>query len=229
MNCLEFHRLKLADPRRLSAEAQTHLEGCPDCFAFAQDVDRSERKLEQALITPVPDGLADRMLLGRRGSSRRVWRVWALAASVVLATALTVVYLGSAPPDQYARLAIEHLVNEPEALTTLRDADAEAFRTIVQNFGGTVKALPGRVRYIRLCPLEDGTTGWHIVFETPEGLATLLLVPGKQPDATQVASAEGWSALARPTPRGYYAVVTASSAATARIDRMVQERIDWKA
>jgi len=39
----------------------------------------------------------------------------------------------------------------------------------VQEFGGTLKAPPGTVRYIRLCPVEE-THGLHIVFETPEGL-----------------------------------------------------------
>ena len=119
-----------------------------------------------------------------------------------------------------------HVVHEPESLTTLLDATAEAIQVAVDDFGGTLKESLGHVRYVRQCPVED-VTAWHIVFETSEGLATLILVPGKQLDRVQSASLEGWSALARPTPRGYYVVVTASSQMTSRIDRIVQARVDF--
>ena len=227
MNCLEFHRLKLADPRRPSAEAQAHAQSCPGCLAFARSVDETEAQLQQALATPVPEGLADRVLLRRRGSARRPWYAWALAASVALGIALGVGYFRSAPPDGYARLMIEHVVMEPESFTTVHNADAEAFGSLVRDFGGTLKAPLGRIRYVKLCPVEDGT-GWHIVFETPDGLATLILVPDKRVSAKSAASAGGWNALVQPVARGYYAVVTASSEATARTDRTIRERIDWK-
>ena len=227
MNCLEFHREKLADPRRLSAQAQAHLRDCQACAAFAANMDETERLLERGLEVPVPEGLADRILLRTRGG-RPARRRWAIAAGVVLASALGFRYFkdSTKPSDRYARLAIEHVVMEPESFTTVRNADPSAFRRVVQEFGGRLKDVPGTIRYIRLCPVEDGT-GWHIVFETPEGLATLILVPGKPLRAMQSASADGWNAMARPAGRGYYAVVTASAAATSRFERIVEERIDW--
>ena len=229
MNCLEFHREKLADPRRLSAEAQAHAQACASCAAFARSVDESDQRLEEALASPVPDGLADRIILRSR-TKNRAWRTWALAASVVLAVAVGSSFVRGPKnaADQYARLAIEHVMMEPESLTTVRNADPPALRTIVQDFGGTLKALPGTIRYIRLCPVEDGT-GWHIVFETPEGLATLLVIPGQPLGTTQHASSAEWSALARPTRRGYYAVVTRSAQKTSHVDQLIRKRIDWDA
>src|SRR5207248_2493776 len=99
---------------------------------------------------------------------------------------------------------------------------------LIRTSGGRLKAPLGNVRYVKLCPVEGGT-GWHIVFETPEGLATLLIITGQSLGAMQHASSTEWSALARPTHRGYYAVVTPSAQATAQIDRLVRERIDWDA
>ena len=230
MNCLDFHREKLADPRRLSAEALAHEHSCPACTAFARSVDETERGLQRALDTPVPDGLADRVLL-RAGARRPARWLWALAATVLLSSAVGVVYLrdsGSAP-DQYARLAIEHVVMEPESFTSERHADPEALRTLLKEFGGTLKAPLGTVRYVKLCPLEEGGTGWHIVLDTPEGLATILLIQGKPLEAVQTASAGGWSALVRPTARGYYAVITASGAATSSTDRRIREQVEWDA
>lgn len=226
MNCLEFRREKLADPRRLRPETQAHGSGCPACAAFAREVDESERALDRALMTPVPEGLADRIIFQSR-RPRAAWRAWALAASVLIAVALGFSFWdGQQKADEYARLAIEHVVMEPESLAVTRNPDPEAFRAVVQNFGGSVKDMPGKIRYIRLCPFEDGLA-WHVVFETPEGLATLFLVPGKKPKAVQAASVSGWSAVVHPTERGYYAIVTASSDATSRFLQMLRDCITW--
>ena len=228
MNCLEFRREKLADPRRLSSEARSHADGCPMCAAFAREVDESEQALDRALQTPVPEGLAERIVF-RSKRPRPVWRAWALAASLVAAVAVGF-FLGTsrqpAGADLYARLAIEHVVMEPESLTTVRVADAQAFEAAVQTFGANLKELPGKIRYIRLCPVEDGY-GWHVVFETPQGLATLILVPGKRLPRLETVSSGGWNALARPVRGGYYAIVTKSPDATSEFERMLSDCVIW--
>jgi hypothetical protein len=63
MNCFELRRSKLATPRELNAEAEAHLRECPACAAFAAKLDVFEEALESEVRTPVPDGLADRVLL----------------------------------------------------------------------------------------------------------------------------------------------------------------------
>ena len=230
MNCLEFHRDKLADPHRLAREAQAHAAECAACREFAQGVDDAERGLERAFAVPVPEGLADRVLLRARFGHAR-WKPWALAASLLVAVAIgfAAFTLRSPADDQYARLAIEHVALEPESFTKLHGTDMEALGEMIRTSGGgKLKASLGTIRYVKLCPV-DGGTGWHIVFETPEGLATLLVVPGKPPAALQRASSGEWSALVSPTRVGYYAVVTPSAAKTTQVDRLVRSRIDWDA
>jgi len=225
MNCLEFRRHKLADPRRVPEEARAHATGCAACAAFASEVDEKETELERALAVPVPEGLAERAILRAR-TPLRAWRRWALAATVLIGVALAAMRLFPHHESQYARLAIEHVVMEPESFTTVRNADAGAFRAVVQEFGAQLEEMPGTIRYIRLCPVEGGY-GWHIVFDTPQGLATLLLVPGKRLPAAEAASTARWSALARPVHGGYYAVVAPTPEATARFDKMLRECIRW--
>ena len=229
MNCLEFRRRKLADPRRLDPEAQIHPSGCAACAAFAREVDEHERALDQALMVPVPDGLADRLIFESRRPRAR-WRAWAIAAGALIALSVGFAYWGGVQQgaDDYARDAIEHVVLEPESLAAVRNADAEAFRAVVRELGGSVKDLPGKIRYFKLCPFE-GALGWHVVFETPEGLATLFLVPGKKPATAQAAAVKGWSAAVQPFERGYYAVVTQSSNATARFLEVLRDCIAWNA
>jgi hypothetical protein len=226
MNCLEFRRQKLADPRRLPTETKAHAAGCPACAAFAREVDESEQALDRALTVPVPEGLADRILFRSR-TPRSAWRPWALAAGVLLAAGIGFSALqGAKAPDEYARLAIEHVAMEPESQTSVQEPDPAAFRTVVQNLGGSVKDMPGRIRYMKLCPYGEGLA-WHVVVETPEGPATLFLVPDKRPPTVQAASFGGWSARVEPTGPGYYAVVTGSSGATSRFVKLLRESIVW--
>ena len=63
MNCFELRRRKLVAPRELNAEAEAHLRKCPACAAFMERLATFEETLEREVRIPVPDGLADRVLL----------------------------------------------------------------------------------------------------------------------------------------------------------------------
>lgn len=227
MNCLEFRRRKLADPRRLSPEAAAHLAACAACRDFTIEVNENEERLAAALHVPVPEGLADRIILSRKTAARFAPRLWALAASVVLSFGMGWNWWKDYRSPDYARLAIEHVMEEPEALMTTRIADPELLRQVVHNFGGSLEALPGRVRFMKLCPVPEGT-GWHIVFETDHGLATLILIPRRMQAELELATVGGWSALARPAGQGHYAVIASSPEALAKMDALIRQGLRWR-
>lgn len=228
MNCLEFRREKLADPRRLSASAQHHLSRCAACQAFARRIDESEARLGKALQVAAPDGLADRVLLAVLGGRRLRMRLLALAATVVLTVGIGFAWWHeSQPADEYAKMAIEHVMHEPESFTTVKNADPDFFRQVMHEFGGEIQVPLGKVRYIRLCPVPGGT-GWHIVFETEHGLATLLLIPEQHPKRKmEQATIGGWNAMAMPGGRGFYAIVTSSPQDTLTMSKMIKQRVRW--
>ena len=76
VNCLEFRRTLLAQPRRLDAAAAAHAAQCPACRDFYADALRLEGLLEKALRVPAPRGLSDRIL------ARTVQRREALLKSI---------------------------------------------------------------------------------------------------------------------------------------------------
>jgi hypothetical protein len=228
MNCLEFRRLKLAEPKRMADDARAHASECPACLAFARGVDESEAALERALAVSVPEGLADRVLLRQGGPRRASRRAYALAASLVLAvTALVFVATRETDSANHARIAIEHVLEEPESLTSFYNADPERLSAIVREFGGTLREPLGRVRYIKLCPVEQGS-GWHIVFEVPQGLATLILVPDRPIGAAATASLGRFTARVEPVRGGYYALVTDSAGSASEVSKLLKQRIDWQ-
>ena len=227
MNCLEYRRLKLADPRSLPEAARAHAAVCANCAAFARNVDEEGAELQRAIAVPVPEGLADRVMLRATGVDRPAWRAWALAASIVLGIGLATAFLVRQPADAYARLAIEHVVHEPESLTTLYQENGASIAVALRSVGASIKAPIGQVRYVRLCPWEDGGTAWHVVFDTPQGLATLIVVPDMRARSKSDASVKGWNALVRPVHRGFYAVVTSSPAASERVADLLRDHVDW--
>lgn len=229
MNCLEFRREKLADPRRLTAEAQAHLSDCAACRGFAAEVDENEARLAEVLDVPVPEGLAERIVLRRKTQTRFSPRLGMLAASLLLTFAFGFLQWKDAGSQEYARLAIEHVMHEPESFTTVRSADPELFRRVMHTFGGEMQASLGKVRYMKLCPVPEGT-GWHIVFETEDGkLATLILIPAKRMKAdSEQAQVGGWNAVARPGGQGFYAVITDSPDNLAKVDELVRQKVRWR-
>ncbi|MBI4988840.1 MAG: DUF3379 family protein [Rhodocyclales bacterium] len=229
MNCLEFRREKLADPRRLSREALTHMGACAACRGFAIEVNENEERIATALDVPVPEGLAERIILRRKTGARFSPRLWALAATVVLTFGFGFQQWKDAGSQEYARLAIEHVMHEPESFTSARLADPELFRRVMHTFGGEMQAPLGKVRYMKLCPVPEGT-GWHIVFETENGkLATLILIPAKRMKAdSEQARVGGWNAVARPGGQGFYAVITDSPETLGKVDELVRSRVRWR-
>ncbi|MEZ5614824.1 MAG: DUF3379 family protein [Rhodocyclaceae bacterium] len=228
-NCLECRREKLADPRRLSPEAAAHLNECAACRAFAAGIDDNEARLAAALTVPVPEGIAERIVLHRKTGHRFTPRLWAMAAAVLLTLTFGFQQWKDFSSQEYARLAIEHVMHEPESFTTTRLADPRLFHAVLNNFGGELHAPLGRVRYMKLCPVPEGT-GWHIVFETEEGkLATLILIPAKRMTGdVQQARVGGWNAVARPGGQGFYAVIADSPAALDKVDALVRSRLRWR-
>lgn len=228
MNCLEFRREKLADPRRLSAEALAHLEQCALCDAYAHSVDETEAQLSEVLRVPVPDGLAERVILRRKNGFSFTPRRRALVATILLTLGTGIIYWKAVPAPDYARLAIEHVIDEPESFTTTRNADPALLRKVLHDFGGELNAPLGQLRYIRLCTVPRGMA-WHIVFDTGHGLATLLLIlePGMKA-GTGAADIAGWHAIARPGGKGCYAIVTDSPESLDAVSRMVSQRIVWR-
>lgn len=228
MNCLDFRREKLADPRRLGPEASAHLEQCALCQTFAHNVDESEARLAEMLRVAVPDGLAERIILDRRIGRSVTLRRRALVATILLTVGTGVTYWKTLPSQDYARLAIEHVIDEPESFTTIRNADPALLRRVLHDFGAELTAPLGQVRYLRLCTVPGGMA-WHIVFETEHGLATLLLILERDMMSNSGRAAmEGWHAIAQPGGKGCYAIVTGSPESLDAVSRMVSQRIVWK-
>lgn len=204
MNCLDFRRRTLADPRNPGEEDRAHALACPACREFLERQRELDAELFAALQVPPPDGLADRILVAR-GLSRRRW-AWPVAASVVLAAGLAVLW-PRATADPLGREAIAHVAHETQAFTSYHSVAADLLPTLLAQQGMDLVRTIGQVTYSRLCPL-DGRVARHLVVRTDEGPVTLFLLP-EDPKARgrAVVERDGMAAITLPAARGSITIV----------------------
>lgn len=93
MNCLEFRRAALADPRSLDGKAGQHVLECAACREFHLDGLRLEARLRRALRIAIPEAAQERAVRIAGAPQRRL-RWAALAAILVFGLAAALLWGG---------------------------------------------------------------------------------------------------------------------------------------
>ncbi|HSO07744.1 MAG TPA: DUF3379 family protein [Pelomicrobium sp.] len=223
LNCLDARRALSGDPRQLAPAVAEHVAACPRCADYRAELLAQDERLAAALRVPVPDGLADRVLL-RHGLARsRAPRWLALAATLVVALGVGG-FLGFERWQQAPALeAIAHVLeDEPHELAIGRSGDVSVLAPVLAAAGIDLGGEGIAVRYTGVCPFRGGYAH-HVVLETPFGKATLLVSPDKPLNSTVIADREGLAALAAPAKQGSFSLVAESREALRRIAGMVQQ------
>lgn len=226
-NCIEFRRAKLTAPREVSEAAAEHLAQCPECAGFDVEVDELDRRLEEAARVPVPENLAERVLLRhqlRRGQPRRNWL--ALAAAVVLSAAVTLMYVRESAQQDLARRMIAHVLSEPDVWAVRESMPPERVAQAFASIGATLRADFGQVTFLDQCKgLDPG--GTHLVVKTPHGQAAVLLLPNAQRWRRAGVVGHGLVASVGSAEKGVVAVVADSASHAERIEDMLRQALRW--
>ncbi len=222
MNCFEFRKLMLTDPRVRTPEQERHLAGCDACESLAHEMEAFEDRVHDALCVPVPEALADRVLLRHKIRAPAV-RAWALAASLVAALGVGI-YFYRVPLDEHERVltaaalgtnhpavtAIAHVLHdEPRMLKENRGVDPVVMRAAFMRLGLNLPANGTTVLYFDKCPMTGGA-GNHVVLQTPFGQVTLILVPDQSFGARVVVVDRDKTAIAAPHGAGGYILIADS-------------------
>jgi len=219
MNCIDFRRAALLDPRRLDDEALTHAGRCDSCGAYLAETLALEGRLDDALQIPVPPGLKDRALR-HAVDAPRVSRRQALAAGIVLALSAGTALLWRRD-DPLALAGIDFVVfEEAQAILDAKPADPAVLQRAALDVGVRLPGQLGELRYVGTCPFS-GTTAHHVVLKTAYGKATLLLLPGRTLASRGVAVAHGLEAVVAPARGGSVAIIADSSRSLARIEEIL--------
>jgi hypothetical protein len=210
MNCLEFRRLVLVDPRAISDEARAHAAECVACRETLEKQRESDDRLFAAMQVPVPDGLADRILVARDHRPGRRQFAWAIAATLFLTTGVALIGRRYFAPDPLGAEAIDHVAHEPQSFTTVQAIGNDFLPSVLAESGLKAALALGQVTYSRLCPM-DGRTARHLVIRTAGGPVTLFLMPDDPARRRRsVTETGGMAAITQSAARGSMAIVAAS-------------------
>jgi hypothetical protein len=219
MNCIDFRREALAQPLRLAPAAGEHAAGCDACGPFLERLREQEAELYQALCVPVPDGLADRILVsqGLRGR-RRPW-LWAIAATFVLTFLVGLLARPLLTGRELAGEALAHVAHEPQSFGLVSRHAPDLLPKALAAQGASLARNVGAVTYATLCPME-AARAHHLVLATPEGPVTLLLLPDDPVRRSRtVVERDGMTAISLPASRGSIAIVAPTRAQALALER----------
>lgn len=201
---------------------------CAACAALARKVEQFDAEIRGAVLVPVPEGLAERVLL--RHKVRKPARfggfrlgVWALAASLIVALGAVIQLYRADTGDQEriataaavgeghaAIAAISYVLDhEPQLLEANVSGDPAAMKSALARLGLNLPAEGTTVRYLGKCPVPRGD-GEHLVLQTPFGRVTLILVPEQSLGPRVVVAYRDHTALVNPVRSGSYIVVADS-------------------
>lgn len=220
MNCLEFRRASLSDPRRLDAAAMEHAEQCPACRDFHARGLEAESRLAAVLRVKVPGGLHARVL-DRTSAARRPMRWLALAASLLVAVAIA--FFAAAPGNDPVALAgIDFVMyEEAQAIADAKPTDVQVLAGVAREMGVSLSEQLGEIHYVGTCPFA-GTTAHHVLVKTPLGKVTLLLVPDRPLGSRVVATAHGMQAAIVPVKAGSVAIIGGSGRSVVRTETLLK-------
>ena len=219
MNCLEFRRLILADPRRLGAEAAEHAGQCAGCKEFLARTLDEEALLARALRVAVPEGFHARILDRAEARSRVRWL--ALAASVLVAVAIALT-VGWARNDELALAGINFVVlEEAQSITDAAPTDWNALVRVAREMGVSLPDQLGEMRYICVYPFTAGAAH-HLLVKTPLGKVTLLLIADRALASRAAAAAYGLNAAVLPAAKGTIVIIGDSPRSVERAEMLLK-------
>lgn len=204
MNCEELRTIVGAEPDSTNPEVLAHVERCPECARYRQELQAMDRLIYRALGIEAPEhgGAAHS---NQRVSTAGLWR---MAASVLVAVLVGSISLWLlAPRDSFAAEVVQHVKHE-QASIVRTDQTIEAGKLERVLAASRLRLKPGaaRVSYAESCTFR-GQQVPHLVVQTERGPVTVLVVADAPMQKQQQIDEGGFRGVIVPAPRGVIAVL----------------------
>jgi len=223
MTCDEARIHIGADPENASPELLAHLQRCPECQAYREQMLAFNTKIRTALAldwqkvqqappSALPDKSATVAVLPRPAPrvpppKHKRPRLFALAASIAAASVIALTLWLSQPPESLAVEIIKHVEGEPDSWHQTQQVDNAAIKAVLSK--GGVKLGPG------MQPIVYASSCWfrghfvpHLVVTTPDGPVTVMILVNEKITVPQQFNESGFSGLLVPAPAGSVAVLS---------------------
>jgi hypothetical protein len=228
VNCEEARLQIGADPRASSAELRQHLLGCGECARHQSEMAALEVDLRKALaLGPVlPAGTSERPLAPRRLRSIVATRVWAVAASLLLATLGGLVLWTASAGDSLARSVGDHVAHEPQSWAASQVLSREAVEAVLHRSHIELAGGQDQVVFAQTCYIR-GKWLPHLVVRTAQGLVAVLILPDEPVSASRTFHEYGFTGVLLPAPRGSIAVLTQQASLSLDVAQQLRAEVRW--
>jgi Protein of unknown function (DUF3379) len=242
MDCAEYRRTVLADPRDANPQLRLHRDGCRECLEFTDRLLRFESRLERAVRVSIPAADAVRVVplrvpaeaqahATRRASSRR--RGWlAMAASVLIAVVVAGSLWLAGPHPSLAADVVAHMAEEPQAWART-DIPVPPPELALALRDAHVRLDPnaGMVSYAKSCLFRAHHVP-HLVVQTEMGPVTVMVLAHESVSKPERFDEQGYHGVILPVPgHGSLAVLARGQSPNPetlkRIAARVQDALVW--
>lgn len=179
MNCLAARRIITTDITDKSSAFVQHVASCSTCKSFYEKQLKFNSVLKKAVDIDVPEGLASRILvehnLNKKKQNAQKYRWSAIAASVMLVFAVSIVTTFNAPPA-IAGVILEHAHDELWVLEDKGHVTLESLNQLLKPHGVKADDNIGYATHAGNCIIQ-GKVGVHIVFAGENAPVTLIVFP----------------------------------------------------
>jgi hypothetical protein len=232
MKCNEARFALAANPADDDTALAAHLDGCPECAAYAGEMLELDRRVLKALQVDVPAAPAREPLRDRRRFFQAP--IFALAASVAGVAVLAAMLWAAFPRDSLADAVVGHMSHEPQAWGTTAPLPAAAIAYALARSGVRLDGDVSDVTYANTCWFR-GRSVPHLVVRSVSGPVTIMVLPN-EPVSRRVAFDEGgYRGVLVPAARGSVAVLargaggeagTAGTPGAAELDAIAARTIE---
>lgn len=187
MDDLQFRRSLYADPNNRDDELLTALSKDPTKQKFAQELHTLENKIHKALNVPVPEELAQKLLLKQTFAShkqqKRKTRIQlALAASVAITFGITFSLMQfSHAYKTISDYAIAHVNHEAKYFhnNDIARISLASLNQKMASFNGVFSDQLGELIAANYCRF-DGIKSLHLVFKGQSSPVNIFIVPNNE-------------------------------------------------
>lgn len=229
IDCAQYRRAVLGNPRDAAPELGEHLANCRECPAYLERLLRFEGRLERALRVEA------RQQPEPHRARLRVHRGWlAMAASVAAALVVAGGLWVAVPHSSLAADVVAHMAGEPQAWTrTDVPVPAAELDQVLGRAHMRLKPEAGTVSYAQSCQFR-GRTVPHLVVQTARGPVTVMVLVHDSVAKPIPFEEEGYRGVIVPSAgHGSLAVLGRGSevdlAAVREVAERVQSAIVWEA
>lgn len=250
IDCAHYRRAMLANPHDADPQLRAHVEGCPDCARYTQQLMRFEKQFERALRVSVPAAHPTAATLSAGASAAEprtgapplrasrtrfpgVNRAWlAMAATVLIVVSAVAGLWLAAPGRSLAADVVAHMAGEPQAWArTDVPVPAAALDQVLRDSRMRLRPSAGIVSYAHSCEFR-GHKVPHLVVQTDMGPVTVMVLVHESVRRTVPFDEEGYRGVIVPVPgHGSLAVLARGQSvdmhAVRRVAASVQNAVEW--